>query len=44
MARESGWTKAPEKILRANRGRTIYTDGKFYYSFDSRHGSFVNFT
>ena len=44
VARESGWTKAPEKILRANRGRTIYTDGKFYYSLDTRHGTFEKFT
>lgn len=44
VAKESGWTKAERNILKANKGRTIYTDGKFYYSLDTRHGTFEKFT
>ena len=44
VAKESGWTKASEKILRLNKGRTIYTDGEFYYSLDTLHGTFEKLT
>lgn len=39
VASARNWKRAT-KIERFNRGRTIYTDGKHYYSVDTQHGRF----
>ncbi|WP_244640678.1 RHS repeat-associated core domain-containing protein [Pseudomonas fluorescens] len=39
VARSRSWTRA-KKVERLNNGRTVYTDGKYYYSLDTQHGRF----
>ncbi|WP_459207668.1 RHS repeat-associated core domain-containing protein [Pseudomonas sp. MLB6B] len=39
VANARNWKRA-KNIERLNRGRTIYTDDKHYYSIDSQHGRF----
>ena len=39
VADQNGWTRA-KNIESKNRGRTIYQDGKHYYSVDTQHGRF----
>mgnify|MGYP003587957701 CR=1 FL=1 len=34
-----GWERA-NRIERLNKGRTVYSDGKNYYSLDTQHGRF----
>lgn len=43
VAKENGWGKPDRSILKANKGRTIYTDKEFYYSLDTLHGTFEVF-
>lgn len=39
VASNRNWRRATN-IERLNRGRTIYTDGRHYYSVDTQHGRF----
>ena len=39
VANSRAWTKA-RRIEKLNKGRTVYTDGKHYYSLDTQHGRF----
>ena len=39
VAEKKKWEKAT-RIEKLNKGRTVYTDGKHYYSLDTQHGRF----